>query len=674
MAEGYDASHITVLEGLEPVRKRPAMYIGSTDTRGLHHLVYEVVDNSVDEALAGFCTLILVTISRDGSCTIEDNGRGIPVDIMPQYGKSALEIVMTILHAGGKFDKSTYQVSGGLHGVGVHVVNALSTALSVEVYRDGKRYEMTFEYGIPSSPLRTFEETLGELKGRYMRRYGDREFEKSASSKDTADFLKNVDERLNGTKVTFLPDPNVFEVTRFDYDVLANRLRELAFLNSGLTIVLKDERSGDGEKFCYQGGIREFVNYLIDNQKKIHSEVIYFKGSDAENKIDAEIGMMYTNTFNEQVLTFVNSVNTKEGGTHLEGFRSAITRAINTAIKNIGASKNSDISIRGEDVREGLTTVISLKIANPQFEGQTKTKLGNSIVRGVIDSFIYQHLTQYFEEHPQDIHAIVDKVLLAARAREAAKNARELARKRGALDSTSLPGKLADCSESDPAKSELYIVEGDSAGGSAKQGRDRQFQAILPLRGKILNVEKASAHKIFKNVEIQALISAIGTGVDLDKSDGGKCDIERARYHRIIIMTDADVDGAHIRTLLLTFFYRHMRRLIEEGYIYIAQPPLFRIAKGREERYAFPNDDLKQIVNEFGDKGVVIQRYKGLGEMNAEQLWRTTMDPVNRVLKQVKIEDAIYANDIFEKLMGENVEARRDFIKRHAREVTNLDI
>jgi DNA gyrase subunit B len=414
--------------------------------------------------------------------------------------------------------------------------------------------------------------------------------------------------------------------------------------------------------------IREFVNYLIDNQNKIHSEVIYFKGSDTENKIDTEIGLIYTNTFNEQVLTFVNSVNTKEGGTHLEGFRSAITRAINNAIKTIGASKNSDITIRGEDVREGLTTVISLKIANPQFEGQTKTKLGNSAVRGVIDSFIYQHLTQYFEEHPQDIQAIVNKVILAARAREAAKNARELARKRGALDSTSLPGKLADCSESNPAKSELYIVEGDSAGGSAKQGRDRKFQAILPLKGKILNVEKAGEHQILKNTEIQTLISAIGTGI------GEKFDIERVRYHHIVIMTDADVDGAHIRTLLLTFFYRYMLKLIEVGYVYIAQPPLYRVSKGKEEKYVYRDEEVRKVSSALGEKGVIIQQYKGLGEMNAQQLWDTTMNPEMRIFKQVTIEDAWEANEIFKTLMGKDVELRKDFIKRHAKEVTNLDI
>jgi DNA gyrase subunit B len=673
MAEGYDASHITVLEGLEPVRKRPAMYIGSTDGRGLHHLVYEVVDNSVDEALAGFCDLILVTINRDGSCTVEDNGRGIPVDPMPQYGKSALEVVMTILHAGGKFDKSTYQVSGGLHGVGVHVVNALSTTLQAEVFRDGQVYEMIFQYGIPQGSLHQHPEDITSLKDRYRRRYGTAgQYEQVF---DPQEFLRTVPRRLNGTRISFIPDPSIFETTKFDYDILAHRMRELAFLNSGLEVRIRDERSGDAESFCYRGGITEFVSHLTEGEEKIHEVVIGLKGSDPENQVDVEVAFQYTRTFSEQVFSYVNSVNTKEGGTHLEGFRSAITRAINNAARARGLLKQDAPSLRGEDVREGLTAVISLRVANPQFEGQTKTKLGNSAVRGIVDSLVYQHLTHFFEEHPREVEAIVEKALLAARAREAARSARELARRKGSLESASLPGKLADCSERDPAKSELFIVEGDSAGGSAKQGRDRRFQAILPLRGKILNVEKASAHRIFKNTEILALVSAIGCGVEMvQMDDGSKCDAERARYHRVIIMTDADVDGAHIRTLLLTFFYRHMRQLIEEGYVYIAQPPLYRAAKGKEERYAYREEDLKPMIAALGEKGVVVQRYKGLGEMNAEQLWTTTMDPVHRVLKQVRIEDASYANEIFVKLMGEDVEARRDFIKRHAREVTNLDI
>jgi DNA gyrase subunit B len=651
------------------------MYIGSTDGRGLHHLVYEVVDNSVDEALAGFCDLILVTINRDGSCTVEDNGRGIPVDPMPQYGKSALEVVMTILHAGGKFDKSTYQVSGGLHGVGVHVVNALSTTLHAEVYRDGKVYEMTFQYGIPTGPLHEHLEEMAALTERYERRYGPVPAAQYGPITDPQEFLRTVPRRMNGTRITFIPDPSIFETTKFDYDVLAHRMRELAFLNSGLEVRIRDDRSGDSESFCYRGGITEFVSHLNEGEEKIHDTVIYLKGSDPENQTDVEVAFQYTRTFSEQVFSYVNSVNTKEGGTHLEGFRSAITRAINNAARAAGLLKPEAPSLRGEDVREGLTAVISIKVANPQFEGQTKTKLGNSAVRGIVDSLVYQHLTHFFEEHPREVTAIVEKAFLAARAREAARSARELARRKGSLESASLPGKLADCSERDPAKSELFIVEGDSAGGSAKQGRDRRFQAILPLRGKILNVEKASAHRIFKNTEIQALISAIGCGVEMNQmEDGSKCDAERARYHRIIIMTDADVDGAHIRTLLLTFFYRHMRQLIEEGYVYIAQPPLYRVAKGKEERYAYREEDFSSIITALGEKGVVIQRYKGLGEMNAAQLWTTTMDPARRILKQVRIEDASYANEIFVKLMGEDVEARRDFIKRHAREVTNLDI
>ncbi|MDH7593569.1 MAG: DNA topoisomerase subunit B [Methanomicrobiales archaeon] len=674
MGETYDASSITVLEGLEPVRKRPAMYIGSTDARGLHHLVYEVVDNAVDEALAGFCNRILVNLNRNGSCTVEDNGRGIPVDPMPQYGKSALEIVMTVLHAGGKFDKATYQVSGGLHGVGVHVVNALSIHLLAEVFRNGKRYEMSFERGIPVGDLKERRETIEELRRRYARRYGKeaiREYEKISEPEE---FLQRAKERLEGTRITFTPDPEIFETVRFDYDVLAHRMRELAFLNSGLSIRISDERSGDVEEYCYSGGIREFVAHLTEGQEKIHDDVIHIRGGDPESQVDLEVAFQYTKSFSEQIFTFVNSVNTREGGTHLEGFRSAITRAINSFAKNSSGGKGVAVSLKGEDVREGLNAVISVKIANPQFEGQTKTRLGNSAVRGIVDSLVYQQLMQYFEEHPREIQAIVEKALLAARAREAARNARELARRKGVLDSASLPGKLADCSERDPAKSELFIVEGDSAGGSAKQGRDRNFQAILPLRGKILNVEKAGEIRVLKNMEIQALISAIGTGVDVVKGEGIKCDLERARYGRIILMTDADVDGAHIRTLLLTFFYRHMRCLVESGCIYIAQPPLYRVAKGKEERYFYSDEEMRRALKEMGERGVTVQRYKGLGEMNAEQLWKTTMDPKRRVLKQVSIEDAGYANEIFAKLMGEDVEARKDFIKRHAKEVTALDV
>ena len=669
MTETYDASAITVLEGLEPVRKRPAMYIGSTDTRGLHHLVNEVVDNSVDEALGGYCNLILVTIHRDGSCSVEDNGRGIPVDIMPQHGKSALEVVMTILHAGGKFDKATYQVSGGLHGVGVHVVNALSSILSVQVYRNGNRYTMEFERGLLTKGLQKQKESLQDLRARYERRYGHPEPAFDAGITEPAAFLAAAPFSLTGTVVTFLPDPTIFETVIFDYEVLSHRLRELAFLNRGVTFRIRDERTGDGgETFCYQGGIAEYVSFLVGDSGKVHEEVIFLTGKDEEQSVEAEIALQYTRGFSETVYTYVNSVNTREGGTHLEGFRTAITRAINAAAKRANLFRNSDSPLRGEDVREGLIAVISLKMAHPQFEGQTKMRLGNSAVRGIVDSLVYSCLLEYFDEHPKVIATVAEKGLLAARAREAARSARDLARRKSSLESAGLPGKLADCSEREPEKSELFIVEGDSAGGSAKQGRDRKFQAILPLRGKILNVEKATEEKMLKNAEIQTLISAIGTGIMEDFNP------EKCRYHSIVLMTDADVDGAHIRTLLLTFFFNEMRALIERGYVYIAQPPLFRIAKGKQERYAYREDEMKKAQAEMGEKGVTIQRYKGLGEMNAIQLWSTTMDPAHRTLKQVTIDDAAYAAEIFYKLMGQDVDARRDFIRRHAKEVTNLDI
>ncbi|NYT17504.1 MAG: type IIA DNA topoisomerase subunit B [Methanomicrobiales archaeon] len=665
MTDTYDASHITVLEGLQPVRERPAMYIGSTDTRGLHHLVYEVVDNSIDEALGGYCTTIWLTIHADGSISVLDNGRGIPVDVMPGTDRSALETVLTVLHAGGKFDKNSYQVSGGLHGVGVSVVNALSTWLSAVVYRDGNVYEMRFARGAVTSPPSVREEALAELKERYRRWYGE---EAGYAGSDRREFLRLFEKKLSGTRISFLPDGSIFETLKFDYDVLSHRMRELAFLNSGVRISIADERSGDTETFCYEGGISEYVRYLNEGSVPTHPDVITVSKKDAENRIDVEVALQYVNSFSEQVFAYVNSVNTREGGTHLEGFRSAITRAINASARRNNLIKESALSIRGEDVREGLTAIVSIKMANPQFEGQTKMRLGNSIVRGIVDSLVYQSLIDYFEENPKVLSAIVEKVIAAARAREAARNARELARRKSTLETSGLPGKLADCSERSPEKSEIYIVEGDSAGGSAKQGRDRRFQAILPLRGKILNVEKATPHRILKNAEILALISAIGTGV------GEQFDAEKARYHLVILMTDADVDGAHIRTLLLTFFFRYMKELIEKGYVYIAQPPLFRIAKGKQERYAFREEEMRQIVAELGEKGVSVQRYKGLGEMNATQLWETTMDPGRRVLKQVTIEDAVYANEIFEKLMGENVDARKEFIKRHAKEVTNLDV
>jgi len=651
MTDNYDASHITVLEGLTPVRERPAMYIGSTDTRGLHHLVYEVVDNSIDEALAGFCKHIVIIINPNGSVSVEDDGRGIPVDIMPKQNKSALEVVMTVLHAGGKFDKNTYQVSGGLHGVGVSVVNALSTRLTAEVFRDGNIYSMAFGKGVLLQPLSCRPETDEEYRQREKR------MDMAGQEKGTT----------TGTRITFYPDGSIFETTEFDYDVLAHRFRELAYLNKGLEIQIEDHRTGDAETFCYQGGLREFVTHLNEGKELLHPDPIYVDKSDDVNKIEVEVALQYNDTYGETLYTYVNSVNTREGGTHLEGFRSALTRAINNSA-HANKHLKEDISVRGEDVREGLTAVISVKIANPQFEGQTKMRLGNSSVKGLVDSMVYQALTEFFEENPKVIASIAKKSLDAANAREAARRAKELARRKTSLEMSGLPGKLADCSERDPAKSELYIVEGDSAGGSAKQGRDRKFQAILPLRGKILNVEKALEHKALKNAEIQTLITAIGAGY------GEKFDADRARYHHIVIMTDADVDGAHIRILLLTFFYRFMKPLVEMGYVYIAQPPLFRIAKGKQEKYVYTEEDMRSAIAEYGDKGISVQRYKGLGEMNAGQLWNTTMNPEFRILKKVRIEDASYANEIFEKLMGDDVMPRKDFIKRHAGEVKNLDI
>jgi DNA gyrase subunit B len=679
LTETYDASNITVLEGLTPVRERPAMYIGSTDTRGLHHLVYEVVDNSIDEALAGYCTLISVTINKDGSVSVIDNGRGIPVDRMEKNHKSALEVVLTVLHAGGKFDKESYQVSGGLHGVGVSVVNALSNWLSARVYRNGNIYEMRFSQGKPTSPLTSRKETLTEMIARHEQWIGVPVlFSRTSQSmsdpaeieeEDRRSFLVQHGANMTGTIIHFVPDATIFETTTFDYDILAHRLRELAFLNAGLTIKISDERSGDKAAYCYAGGLIEFVKYLNEGLECLHQNPIDISKKDVENKLELEVAMQYTTAYDEKLFAYVNSVNTREGGTHLEGFRSAITRAINAVAKRNGLIKeNSTLTLRGEDVREGLTSVISVKMANPQFEGQTKMRLGNSSVKGIVDSLVYAALTEYFDENPKVLQIIIEKALSAAKAREAARNARDLARRKSSLESSGLPGKLADCSERDPAKSEIYIVEGDSAGGSAKQGRDRKFQAILPLKGKILNVEKAGEHQILKNVEIQTLISAIGTGI------GEKFDAERARYHHIVIMTDADVDGAHIRTLLLTFFYRYMLKLIEAGYVYIAQPPLFRIAKGKEEKYVYKEEEMQKVSVSMGEKGVSIQRYKGLGEMNAQQLWDTTMDPEYRIFKQVTIEDAMEANEIFKILMGKDVETRKNFIIRHAKEVTNLDI
>lgn len=628
----YDASRIQVLEGLEAVRKRPSMYIGSTDSRGLHHLVYEVVDNSIDEALAGFCTRIDVTINQDGSVTVLDNGRGIPIDPHPFHKKSALEVVMTVLHAGGKFDKNTYKVSGGLHGVGVSVVNALSEWLEVEVSREGRKY-----------------------------------FQRYTRGKPEADVQEIGTSEVTGTKTTFKPDAKIFETLDFDYDILSNRLRELAFLNRGLTISLRDLRTPDGqaETFTYNGGIVEFVEYLNKKKQPLHDKPIYFERQ--RDDMVVEIAMQYTNSYAENVYSFANNINTHEGGTHIIGFKTALTRVANDYIKANKLSKE-DIKLTGDDVREGLTAIISVKLMEPQFEGQTKTKLGNSDVKGIVDSLVTDGLAEYFEENPKVANVILEKALLAQKAREAAKKARELTRRKSALEVSTLPGKLADCSDKNPAACEIYVVEGDSAGGSAKQGRNRGFQAILPLRGKILNVEKARLAKILKNNEVISLITAIGTGVSED------FDLDSARYHKVIIMTDADVDGAHIRTLLLTLFFRYMRPLIDAGYVYIAQPPLYRIKKGKAEYYVYSDRELAEKQKELGEKGLTIQRYKGLGEMNPEQLWETTMNPESRTLLQVTLDDAIRADEIFRILMGDEVEPRRNFIETHAKEVVDLDI
>ena len=628
----YDASNIQVLEGLDAVRKRPSMYIGSTDGRGLHHLVYEVVDNSIDEALAGFCTKVEVTINSDMSVTVLDNGRGIPIDPHPFHKKSALEVVMTVLHAGGKFDKNTYKVSGGLHGVGVSVVNALSEWLEVEVSRDGKKYFQRYIRGKPEA---------------YVQEIG------------TSD--------IRGTKTTFKPDTKIFETTDFDHDVLSNRLRELAFLNRGLTIILKDFRSPEGQEeiFAYQGGIVEFVEYLNKKKQSLHEKPIYFERQ--RDDMIVEIAMQYTNSYTENVYSFANNINTHEGGTHIIGFKTALTRVSNDYIKANKLSKE-DAKLTGDDVREGLTAIISVKLMEPQFEGQTKTRLGNSDIKGIVDSLVTDGLAEYFEENPKVATIILEKALLAQRAREAAKKARELTRRKNSLEVSTLPGKLADCSEKNPANCEIYIVEGNSAGGSAKQGRDRSFQAILPLRGKILNVEKSRLAKILKNNEIISLITAFGTGVSEDFT------LESARYHKIILMTDADVDGEHIRTLLLTLFFRYMRPLIDAGYVYIAQPPLYRIKKGKAEYYIHSDRELEEKKKELGDKGLTIQRYKGLGEMNPEQLWETTMNPESRTLLQVTLEDVILADEIFRILMGDEVEPRRKFIETHSKEVVDLDI
>ena len=628
----YGANQIQILEGLEAVRKRPGMYIGSTSARGLHHLVYEVVDNSIDEALAGYCTHIEVTIHKDNSITVTDNGRGIPVD-MHESGKPAVEVVLTVLHAGGKFGGSGYKVSGGLHGVGVSVVNALSTNMEVKVKRDGKIHEITFEKGVTKEPLKVVGQT---------------------------------DE--TGTLVHFVPDAEIFDETVYDYDTLRHRLRELSFLNRGITIILTDERPEEvrQETFYFEGGISSFVEHLNRNKEVINPEPVYFNGT--KDTTVVEIALQYNTSYSENIYSFVNNINTEEGGTHLAGFKSALTRAANDFARRQGIIKNNEDNLVGEDIRECLTCVISIKLREPQFEGQTKTKLGNSEVRGIVDSIVSEGLSEYFEENPVISKKIIEKSIMASRAREAARKARELTRRKNALEVSSLPGKLADCSVKDPEQAEIYLVEGDSAGGSAKQGRDRRFQAILPLRGKILNVEKARLDKILNNEEIRTMITAFGSGI------GSEFDITKRRYGKIIIMTDADVDGAHIRTLLLTFFYRYMRPLIENGHVYIAQPPLYQIRKGRSHWYTYSDEELAQKLDEIGRDGITVQRYKGLGEMNPEQLWETTMDPEKRTVLQVHLREAEEADSIFTILMGDKVEPRRRFIEEHANLVRNLDL
>jgi|TARA_B110000914_G_C15516762_1_gene474046 DNA gyrase subunit B len=649
--QGYSAENIKVLEGLEAVRKRPAMYIGDVGKRGLHHLVYEVVDNSIDEALAGYCDKVVVVFNPDGSVSVEDNGRGIPVDLHKEENRPAVEVVMTVLHAGGKFDKGSYKVSGGLHGVGVSVVNALSERLWVEIKRDGGVFRQEYRLGDPTTKL-----------------------EKLRSSKKT------------GTKVCFYPDGSIFNTTAFEYSIVAERLRELAYLNSGLEIELRDERKEDGESdlFKFSGGLSDFVKYLDENNNPLHDKVITVNKEDGE--VPIEVALRYGNTYNENILTFVNNINTIEGGTHLSGFRSALTRSMNNhASKNnlIKAKKNEKITLSGEDFREGLTAIISIKVAEPQFEGQTKTKLGNGDVKGLVDKAVYEGILDFLEQNPSIGRRIIEKALLAARSRSAAKKARELIRRKSALGGSSLPGKLADCSNRDPVFCELYLVEGDSAGGSAKQGRDRRTQAILPLRGKVINSEKARIDKLLSNNEIQSMITALGAGFGGSEDEDGEIsagdlNVEKLRYHKIIIMTDADVDGSHIRTLLLTFFYRKMKEIIDGGYLYLALPPLYRISQAKKEVYAYDDNERSLIVERMEKENkktkIGIQRYKGLGEMNPGQLWETTMDPERRTLMQVTVESAGEAAETFQNLMGSDVEARRTFIEKNAKFVVNLDI
>ena len=628
----YSADQIQVLEGLEPVRKRPGMYIGSTGERGLHQLVYEVVDNSIDEAMAGYCDTIKLTINEDNSVVVVDNGRGIPIETNKKTGKSTLETVLTVLHAGGKFDNDAYKVSGGLHGVGVSCVNALSEYLVAEVNWNGKKYRQRFERGI---------------------------------AKTEVELIGNTNK--TGTSITFAPDPTIFDTTVFNYTTIKHRMRELAFLNKGIKIILEDKRQKIKNEFHYEGGIREFVQFLNSKKEPLHNDVIYTEGT--KDKVNVEIAIQYTDSYNENIFSFVNNINTIEGGTHLVGFKTALTRVINDYAKKANLIKENEVGITGEDIREGITAILSIKITNPQFEGQTKTKLGNSETRGIVDSITGEALSVYCEENPKTAKAIVEKALKSARAREAARKARDLVRRKGALESMALPGKLADCSEKDPALCEICIVEGNSAGGSAKEGRDRRTQAILPLRGKILNVEKSRIDRILNSEEIKNMITAFGCGI------GEDFDISKLRYHKIIIMTDADVDGAHIRTLLLTFFYRYMKELITGGYVYAAQPPLYRVRKGKFEKYVYSDAELNQVLDEIGrDNKNEIQRYKGLGEMDPEQLWETTMNPENRILLRINEDDAIEADEIFNVLMGDKVAPRREFIEENAKYVQNLDI
>ncbi len=628
----YDAAQIVVLEGLEAVRKRPGMYIGSTSARGLHHLVSEIVDNAIDEALAGYCDTITVTVHQDQSVTVQDNGRGFPVDIHEKVGLPAVTVALTMLHAGGKFTGEGYKVSGGLHGVGASVVNALSERLEVLVRRDRKLYRQTFSRGFPTSEL----EVVGVSEG-------------------------------TGSTVSFLPDSEIFtETIEIQYDTLQTRLRELAFLTKGVKITLTDERDERSQVFHYAGGVKSFVQYLNRGKDVLHEEPVYIQGE--KDTVAVDIAIQYNDGYTSNIFSFANNINTIEGGTHESGFKSALTRILNDYAKRANILKQSDQNLTGDDVREGLTAIISVKIREPQFEGQTKTKLGNSEVKGIVESLFGDKLAMFLDENPSTAKKILEKSLTAARAREAARHARELTRRKSALEVSSLPGKLADCSSRDASISELYIVEGDSAGGSAKQGRDRNFQAILPLRGKILNVEKARLDKILANAEIRAIITALGTGISTD------FDLAKARYHKCVIMTDADVDGSHIRILLLTFFYRYMKELIDAGYVYIAQPPLYKVTKSKQVTYAYDDADLQRLYEQIGRNGVEIQRYKGLGEMNAEQLWDTTMDPSTRTILQVTLEDAMDADAIFSVLMGDRVEPRREFIDEHAKYVRNLDV